>query len=49
MKQKNRETMQRAIGLVEGVAWVAEEKQIDALMAAVEMLDAVMIDEEKEE
>lgn len=48
MNQKNRETMQRAIGLVEGVAWVSDEKQSDALMAAVEMLDTVMKDEEEE-
>jgi hypothetical protein len=48
MNQKNRETMQRAIGLVEGVAWASDEKQSDALMAVVEMLDTVMKDEEEE-
>ena len=48
MKQKNRETMQRAMGIVEGVAWVAEEKQSGALLAVVSMLDIVMNDEVEE-
>lgn len=49
MKQKNRETMERAIGIVEGLSWVAEEKMSEALVTVCEMLDAVMKDEETEE
>ena len=48
MKQKNRETMERAIGIVEGLSWVAEEKMSEALLTVCEMLDAVMRDEVEE-
>ena len=46
MKHSNRETMQRAIGIIEGVAWIADEKQSDALFSVVEMLDSVLNSEE---
>jgi hypothetical protein len=49
MKLKNIETMQRAIGIIEGVAWVADQKTEDALVAVVEMLDGVIESEEKED
>ena len=42
MTQKNREVMERAIGIVEGLAWVAEEKTGKALVDVIEMLDSVM-------
>lgn len=48
MKQKSRETMERAIGIVEGLSWVAEEKMREALEIVCEILDAVMRDEETE-
>jgi hypothetical protein len=48
MTQENRELMERAIGIVEGVAWVSGDKESEALMAACEMFDSVMKSEEKE-
>jgi hypothetical protein len=47
MKENNRETMQRAIGIIDGVSWVTEEKVAEALVSAMEMLDAILNDEEK--
>lgn len=47
MKLKNKETMQRAIGIIEGVSWSADQKIADALVAVVEMLDSVLESEEK--
>lgn len=47
MKQDNRETMQRAIGIIEGVSWGASQRVIDALSAAAEMLDAILNDKEE--
>lgn len=49
MTQKNRETMERAIGIIEGVAWVSEEKINNPLITVCEMLDTVLKDEEKEQ
>ena len=49
MKQKNRETMERAIGIVEGLSWAEEGKMSEALVTVCEILDAVMKDEETEE
>ena len=46
MKQQCRETVQRAIGLIEGVAWVSDEKVSNALICVVEMLDGVLTAEE---
>jgi hypothetical protein len=42
MKPENRETMQRAIGIVEGASWSANARVQDALSVAVEMLDGVL-------
>lgn len=42
MTQKNREAMERAIGIVEGLARVAEEKTGKALVDVIEILDSVM-------
>jgi hypothetical protein len=47
MKQDNRETMHRAIGIIEGTMYGAAERIQDALTLAVEMLDNVLSDEEK--
>ena len=48
MTQNNRETMQRAIGIIEGASYGANSRVQDALITAVEMLDEVLKDEEKE-
>lgn len=42
MTQENREKMQRAIGIIEGVSWLLETNTQDALCAAVEILDEVL-------
>lgn len=47
MTQNNRETMQRAIGIIEGVSWGAPQRVGDALAVACEMLDAILNDEEE--
>jgi hypothetical protein len=49
MKQSNRELMERAIGIIEGVSFCVSEKVQDALALAVDMLEKVLNDEEKEE
>ena len=48
MTLENRETMQRAIGIIEGVASVADTKVGEILICAVEMLDSILESEEKE-
>jgi hypothetical protein len=42
MTQENREKMQRAIGIIEGVSWALKTNQCDALREAVEILDEVL-------
>lgn len=49
MKQKNKETMERAIGFVEGLSWVGDEKVGNALVSLCEMLEGILKDEETEE
>ena len=49
MTQDNRETMQRAIGMIEGAYCVAKPQVQHALQCAVEMLDEVMNKEEERE
>lgn len=49
MKRNNRETLQRAIGIIEGASYGAKSNVQDALATALEMLDAVLEDEEKED
>lgn len=49
MTQENRETMQRAIGTIEGAYCCASPKVQDALQCAVEMLEAVLESEVKNE
>lgn len=48
MKKKNKELMQRAIGIIEGVSFCLDSDKSGALVAAVEMLDEIVIDEERE-
>lgn len=45
MKRNNRETLQRAIGIIEGASYGAKSNVQDALATALEMLDAVLDDE----
>lgn len=47
MKPDNRETMQRAIGIIEGASYGAGTRVQDALITAVEMLDAILNDKEE--
>lgn len=49
MTRENRETMQRAIGIIEGASYGANSSVQDALCTALEMLDEVLKDEEKSE
>ena len=49
MKQRNREKLQRAIGIIEGASFSASEKVQDALALASDILDAILTDEEKQE
>lgn len=45
MKQNNRETMQRAIGILEGASYGASERVQDAIALATDMLSNVLDDE----
>ena len=47
MTKESRETIQRAIGIIEGVSFTVKSSVQCALASAQEMLDAVL-DEEKE-
>ena len=48
MKLTNRETMLRAIGIIEGVSFGAGSRVQDALALACELLDSVLNDEEED-
>ena len=47
MKLNNRETMQRAVGIIEGASFGANTRVQDALALATELLDSVLNDEEE--
>jgi hypothetical protein len=47
MKVTNRETLQRAVGIIEGASWSASTKVQEALCTAVEMIDAILNDKEE--
>lgn len=50
MTQKNKESMQRAIGILEGVSWMIENNNLqDAICTACEILDAVFNSEENDD
>ena len=42
MTQEQRETMQRAVGIIEGICFVVNKDASDALACAVDMLDALL-------
>ena len=42
MEQRDRETLQRMLGKIEGVAFVAEEKIASPLLDAVEVIDCIL-------
>lgn len=46
MKPHNRETLQRAIGIIDGVSYAVKNPVGDALTAAIELLDQILDDEE---
>lgn len=48
MKRKNRERVERAIGIIEGISWVSNDETSNALTTVCEILDAVLLDEERE-
>ena len=48
MKKDNRETLQRAVGVICGAAYVSTGAIANALMDAVEMIDCVLAKEESE-
>ena len=47
MTLKNRETIQRAVGIIEGASWGAKQSVQEALELAIELLDSVLDDEAK--
>ena len=47
MTAENRETMQRAIGIIEGASYGASQRVQEALVLAEEMLEAVLEKEEQ--
>ncbi len=49
MKRNNREALQRAIGIIEGASYGAKSHVQDALTNALEILDAVLDDEEQKD
>lgn len=49
MTKENRETMHRALGILEGAAFGAAERIGDAIALAVDMIDKVLEEEEKHE
>lgn len=49
MTQENRETMQRAMGIIDGVSFCASTRVQDALALATEMIDSVMKSEVENE
>lgn len=48
MTQNNRETMQRALGIIEGASFGANSRVQDALALACDMLDSVLNDKEEQ-
>lgn len=46
MTAENRETLQRALGIIEGASYGASSKVQDALATACEMIDCVLREEE---
>ena len=46
MKDKNREALERASGIIEGVSYFVSEKGQDALCTVIEVIDNVLKDEE---
>ncbi len=49
MKAKNREELQRAVGIIEGVSYGAGKRIQDALCTALEVIDQVLMSEEEDD
>ena len=47
MKIENRSALERAAGMIDGISCAIDEKFAGVLVAVVEMIDAVIIDEER--
>lgn len=47
MKFENIENMQRAVGILEGASFCAEDKVQTALVSAIDILDAILNDIEE--
>lgn len=47
MTPDNRETMQRAVGLLEGAYYTANGKIREAIAAAIEMFEAILNEEDE--
>jgi hypothetical protein len=48
MTAENRETVQRALGVLEGAAYGASQRVQEALYNAIETIDAVLAKEERD-
>ena len=47
MTNKNRSTLERAAGYLEGLSWGVPDNVANAIITVVEMLDAVLKEEEE--
>lgn len=47
MKSESRESIQRAIGIIEGISYTVGSRAQDALSTALEIIDAVLAEENK--
>ena len=46
MKSKNIDTIQRALGVIDGISFVVKDDVANALAMAVEMIEGALTDEE---
>lgn len=49
MKTTNREVLCRAVGILEGTAYGAAQRVIDAVALACELIDSILDDDEEKE
>ena len=47
MKSESRESIQRAIGIIDGISYTVDSRVQDALTTAIEIIDAVLAEENK--
>ena len=46
MTLKDKETIQRMLGRIEGVSWLTEDKLANAIMDAIDVIDSIIDREE---